>query len=459
VGIVLRIRAVSFKGRPIGRELTAQFGESGGTIGRGETSTLVLPDPERFISRTHLSVSFQAGGFVITDNGTKNPAILNGRPLGLGGQARLADGDQITVGDYALEVALAARAPSGPVPVISRSADPVGWPQTEVPARRVPAALPPDPLEGLRGQEPSIDQLFDLKGSAAADLLRPAVPPDRPRAEEGTSGSMSPLEILRAAVTPVPQVGPDYVPEIFTPYAPPAAAPDPALAPASAVPAAPAAPVGMRIQPTGELPASPMGEALLRAFLQGAGIPQVPLKGLTPEMMEAIGKLLREAVQGTLDLLRVRALAKSEMRTDVTQIMPMDNNPLKFSPTVEMALTHLLTLPMPGFMPPLPAMREAYDDLRAHQFGVLAGMRTALDEVLARFAPDEMERRLSDPGVLRSLLPMNRNAKLWDLFVERYEHVAGEARDDFYVAFGRAFTRAYEAQVKKLRTESRPSSA
>jgi len=54
---------------------------------------------------------------------------------------------------------------------------------------------------------------------------------------------------------------------------------------------------------------------------------------------------------------------------------------------------------------------------------------------------------------------MNRNAKLWDLFVERYEHVAGEARDDFYVAFGRAFTRAYEAQVKKLRTESRPSSA
>lgn len=50
VGIVLLIRVVSFRERPVGRELAARFGEAGGTIGRGETSTLVLPDPER-ISR------------------------------------------------------------------------------------------------------------------------------------------------------------------------------------------------------------------------------------------------------------------------------------------------------------------------------------------------------------------------------------------------------------------------
>jgi len=48
--------------------------------------------------------------------------------------------------------------------------------------------------------------------------------------------------------------------------------------------------------------------------------------------MEAIGQLLREAVQGTLDLLRARGLTKSEMRADVTMIMAQDNNPLKFSP-------------------------------------------------------------------------------------------------------------------------------
>ncbi len=130
-------------------------------------------------------------------------------------------------------------------------------------------------------------------------------------------------------------------------------------------------------------------------------------------------------------------------------IMPLDNNPLKFSPTVEAALIHLLAPSMPGFMPPLRAMKSAYDDLRAHQVGFLAGMRAALDEVLARFAPDELEKRLSDPAVLDSVLPMNRKAKLWDLFVERYGDVAGEAREDFNTAFGKAFRRAYDAQVKQ----------
>src|SRR5436309_12268015 len=116
---MLTIRAVSFKGQPIGREVTARFGEAGGTIGRGETNTLVLADPERFISRTHATISFQAGGFIITDNGTKNPVTLNGRPLGPGSQARLGDGDEIKLGDYTLEVTLALRgAPQAPPPEV-----------------------------------------------------------------------------------------------------------------------------------------------------------------------------------------------------------------------------------------------------------------------------------------------------------------------------------------------------
>ena len=200
-------------------------------------------------------------------------------------------------------------------------------------------------------------------------------------------------------------------------------------------------------------PAGPQEQALLRAFLQGAGLSSIQSKSLTPEAMEAIGKLLREAVQGTLDLLRARGLTKSEMRADVTMIMAQDNNPLKFSPTVEAALTHLLSSQVHGFMPPLRAMKDAYDDLRAHQLGFLAGMRAALEEVLARFAPQELAKRLTDQSMLDDLLPMNRKAKLWDLFLERHAAISGEAREDFNAAFGKAFRRAYEAQVKQLRGE------
>ena len=50
---------------------------------------------------------------------------------------------------------------------------------------------------------------------------------------------------------------------------------------------------------------------------------------------------------------------------------------------------------------------------------------------------------------------MNRKARLWDLFMERYEDLAGDAREDFNAAFGKAFLRAYEAQVKQLRADAR----
>ncbi len=488
---MLTIRAVSFKGRPLDRELAARFEEAGGTIGRGETNTLVLSDPERFISRTHATISFQAGGYVITDTGTKNPVVVNGRPLGSGSQARLGDGDKVKVGDYILEVAVTApTAPqaasssvgAGPSPFdpfadlllpAERSApraDPMIPPHVPpVVPTRSPGATPhipefpaDDPLVGIRGREPSIDELFGLKPSSAPDLLAPQSPFGKPTlgSSPASGGVVDPLDMFASTVKPIPPPPsvPDQGHELFTPYVPPQAKPEPVLkpmaqaAPPAPQPSAPPAPVRPPTQPVSMAPPGSQEQMLLRAFLQGAGIAGIQsAKSLTPDTMEAIGKLLREAVQGTLDLLRARGLTKSEMRADVTMIMAQDNNPLKFSPTVEAALTHLLTPQMHGFMPPLRAMKDAYDDLRAHQLGLLAGMRAALEEVFARFAPQELAKRLSDQSMLDDLLPMNRKAKLWDLFLERYAAISGEAREDFNAAFGKAFRRAYEAQVKQLR--------
>ena len=515
---MLVIRVVSFKGQPVGDNLVARFGEAGGTIGRGRNSTLVLPDPEMFISRTQAIISFQAGGYIITDNGTKNAVILNGQQLGAGTQSRLTDGSQLQVGGYVLQVSLTAASPA--VPRVDLPAGPSAWPTQPLgqpkddplalfkaspahepdpfadlapPKPPSPAPLAPrpeqDPLAGLQAREPRIDDLLKAPGLAAPSGQGPRG--NWPIGQhDAASGVVDPLDVMLGIVRPTPKpTVSDLGSEMATPYAPPAARVDPAFgavadapiapppvppgpavpAPAAPVPAPPPAPIPSPFAPPAAMPAAPpdpiFGQppaavdsgaaseaALLRALLQGAGIPgSSHLKSLTPETMEAIGQLLREAVQGTLDLLRARGLVKSEMRTDVTMIMGAENNPLKFSPSVEAALAHLLAPGVPGFMPPVRAMKDAYEDLRAHQLGVLAGMRAALDDVLARFTPAELQKRLSDPSVLDTLLPMNRKGKLWDLFVERYEDVAGEARDNFNAAFGKAFLRAYEAQVRELR--------
>jgi FHA domain-containing protein len=508
---MLTIRAVSFKGRPLDRELSARFEEAGGTIGRGEINTLVLADPERFISRTHATISFQAGGYLITDTGTKNPVVVNGRPLGSGSQARLGDGDQIKVGDYLLQVTLSASsaplaaspsaAPAAPSP-FDPFADLLAPPDRSAP-RAAPVIPPPatpsrqpastplipeyaDPLAGIRSPEPSIDDLIGPKSSAPAELLPADFLSEKPAApSKGGGGTLDDLLDLFPRKPTQPPSAPDHGHEIFTPYTPPAARPEAAVKPeppavkpsappllpqpgASAkpsvpatpsvpptTPSAPATPVAPPpTQPVSVAPSGALEQQLLRAFLQGAGIPAIQAKNLTPDTMEAIGKLLREAVQGTLDLLRARGLTKSEMRADMTMIMAQDNNPLKFSPSVEAALGHLLaSQQVHGFMPPLRAMKDAYDDLRAHQLGFLAGMRAALEEVLARFAPQELSKRLTDQSMLDDFLPMNRKAKLWDAFLERHAAISGEAREDFNAAFGKAFRRAYDAQVRQLRGE------
>ena len=226
-------------------------------------------------------------------------------------------------------------------------------------------------------------------------------------------------------------------PKGVVPQAPPAQAPPPV---ARAMPAASGANAG---------------EAeLLAALLRGlASTHQMPTT-LTPALMERIGTLLRSSTEGTLQLLLARAEVKKGVHAEVTMIAANANNPLKFSPTVEVALAHLLGPGMRGFMGAEEAMRDAYDDLRAHEFGVMVGMRAALAHVLARFTPDELEKKIAARSALDSLFAANRKAKLWDQFVALYGAIASEAEDDFHSLFGKAFVKAYEEQMARLKAGS-----
>lgn len=209
--------------------------------------------------------------------------------------------------------------------------------------------------------------------------------------------------------------------------------------------------------------AAPSSDAefeLLKGLLLGLGFAELPRgpmssaqppRTLTPELMRRIGEILRVATDGTIDLLQARAVLKREMKTEVTVITTADNNPLKFSPDGQAALAHLLSAkPVRGFMDPVPAMRDAYDDLLAHQVGFVAGMRAAMQGLIARFDPDQLEARLTRKSVLDTMLPMARRARLWELFNEMFADISREAEDDFERLFGREFVRAYEEQIARL---------
>jgi FHA domain-containing protein/type VI secretion system protein len=155
-----------------------------------------------------------------------------------------------------------------------------------------------------------------------------------------------------------------------------------------------------------------------------------------------------------------RALTKRESHIDMTMIAPRANNPLKFFPDPDSALTQMLSAQIPGYLPPLPAIAGAFDDLKAHELAVIAGMRAALAAVVQRFDPARIEQRLSEPGRLDKLMPAGRKARMWDRLVELYGELARDADEDLQRLFGEKFSGAYEQQVERLRgASSTPNTA
>ena len=177
---------------------------------------------------------------------------------------------------------------------------------------------------------------------------------------------------------------------------------------------------------------------------------------LTPQLMNAIGQLMRESMQGTLDLLKLRAQMRQEIRAKRTMIAPRENNPLKFSPNVEVALMHLLAPKgqEQGFMLPLPAIKNVYNDLCSHQIGFMTGIRAAFSGIIERFDPVHLEKKVKQKSMVDTVFSATFKAKLWDLYTERYEDISQQTEEDFRAIFDREFVKAYEAQLAKLENGS-----
>ncbi|MBV8095610.1 MAG: type VI secretion system-associated FHA domain protein TagH, partial [Acetobacteraceae bacterium] len=86
-------------------------------IGRGPENDWVLPDPAKTVSKHHCTVSYQGGGWELTDQST-NGSYLNrdARPVGRDRSRLLSDGDRLRFGPYEIEIHIAPDAATAPAP-------------------------------------------------------------------------------------------------------------------------------------------------------------------------------------------------------------------------------------------------------------------------------------------------------------------------------------------------------
>lgn len=420
-------------------------------IGRSSDNDWVLPDPERLVSSQHCVIQYKDGRYYLTDNSTNGVELVKaGIRMRRGNSEPLQDGELIRIGDYEIQARIDFNVQAvDSQPFAGDSPNSFEALMGAVVSTPTPLATPmPAPVIAPQFQgASSMDTLPDL-----FDFLSPtAVPPptvaDHVPSEQHDFRPPTPVAVP-APVAETPAVSGSVIPEDWDLFGD-------APAPVTSAPPPPPAPV---IQPPPVVePPLPVADTqqqpdLLQAFLRGAGLDQLRLdKAQAEAQMESIGRSYRLMVEGLIDVLRARASLKGEFRMQQTMIQPAENNPLKFAPNADEALLLLLRHGNQAFMAPDLAVRDSFNDLRAHQLAVMAGVEAAIKHLLGRFEPAQLEERMGKPGGLSSLFNGSRQAQYWQQFTELYSNISREAQEDFQDLFGREFSRAYEEHSARQR--------
>jgi predicted component of type VI protein secretion system len=103
--MTLVLQGIALDDQPISQPLVGRFDERGGTLGRSDTVTFTLPDPERTISRLQAQVLHGDDGYWLENVSAANPILHNDRPLSSGMRVLLREGDELTIGAYTLRAA------------------------------------------------------------------------------------------------------------------------------------------------------------------------------------------------------------------------------------------------------------------------------------------------------------------------------------------------------------------
>jgi len=447
--VSLTLAVVSHHGRAPAAPLSARFDASGGSIGREDGNRLILADEDRVISRIHGEIHYDNGRFIYADRSSNGTELCGQNRRLLKESVYLYDGDRLQIGDYELEARLEPGTVEFDDPPLSAPGYAYDRPESDagVPITDVVTADSGEPALGQGFQMPGDSQAAPSAGDANwlvwedghAGLPFAAGPPD---------AEADGWALPETRIKPEPACA-------ETPTPPPADALAPGVqadAPAHAMPEPepePDPPAAARQRPTPRpTPAAKTegGANLFHCFLQGAGL-DLPIAMSAEEQADAMchmGSVFRHMVDGMMTALQARAQEKYAIRADVTRIKREQNNPLKFSPKVEGAVSAMLCRQHKemGYLDPVEAIEEGFKDIRNHELAMRAAMQAAVAQILRTFDPGPFEQSLDGMAVFQF-----KKAKCWEAYCAAYPKLASAAMEGL---FGHVFVQAYEEQVRKL---------
>jgi type VI secretion system protein len=478
--MALKLRIISDHYKALGKRSSRLFGVTGGRIGRAQDNDWILPDPDRYVSSHHCKVEFRAGQWILEDTST-NGVFINGAdtPASVEGAYTLQDGDRLRLGDYEVLVSIDERNDfaadaSGQIPapprVRNKSAVRTAPRATDndlgeeldltdliSDSAIAPAPILPPPRRASTSSSLDLESALaldsdDLKAMSASPVPAAPAPAKQPRNAFASllesSGENRTVAHPRKAEAPPkvvedPRKSDDWQMQT-RPY-------DRKSLQALTSPAALARPDKPEPESVSKRAANGSGAetpAGVEALCRGAGIDPASLPADTAnQLLTLAGQMLRETVLGLMDSLKARSDLKSRLRLNQTTIQPGENNPLKFSASVDEAVLKLLDPHSMRYLGPIEAIRDSFADIRAHQTALASAIQAAIDEVMNRIEPGELQERF-DRGLKRGpLLGATNKMKYWDLYTEFYQVLNQRSEQGLPTLFAEELARTYAEKV------------
>jgi type VI secretion system protein len=490
----LTLTVTSYKGAPPSKPASISIEHESISIGRQQGNSLVLNDPESVVSGKHAEIEYRNDGYYITDTSTNNTLIdqsdkqvSKSQTLRDGQSAKLNNNDLLTLGDYGIQVSITSQHNHAAADDLSYgdgyensesllkndnkldsgSDDPFAVIVTATEENEdllnqeaqnysaisdfsfLDSICDSDQMSADKGlPNPDATDLFADIESAQEDkdnLSHANAPAHKATDEFSFLESIEKSDQLRADNN-IPNTD---TKDSFAEIEPAIEDKKKSLKKHNTATTPPQKPA----QQPPSISNTEVDPEHIMNFLKGAGIASSSITStINADTFYLIGQLLSRSLQGAIQVLWARSKIKSELGLEVTIVQGRRNNPLKFSPSAQESLVKMLDPQGEAYMPANEAIDEAFSDIGAHEMAVMAGMRSALNDVLKRFNPEYLEQRLQKKSPISVKIPIHKQAMLWDLFQDLYDEIEKEAQDDFGRLFGRAFAEAYDDHLRKIET-------
>ena len=405
------------------------------TFGRSLSNDWHLPDPEKVISGKHLKIFKEADNFYLYDTST-NGVFVNRSVEALGDKKhKLCTNDLLSIGDYEIQVEVIGEqlsSTNGNDVETSVTSDysqshcePVGFfaqdLNTQTPpvinndlndAYTPPILIPEEWDYSLKSEDASVD--FEKEPKTPSGIKPVIQVKDETVVKSNSEKIESSTTITEKSQT------------FQVPHSIPT------------------------IKPSFELQAS-HAQNEMDFFLKGLGLSSnLNVETLSKELCFELGQSMNLMFMGLIKLLRNRSSFKTEFKINQTTFQQQENNPLKFSATIDDVFQNLYLNGRTSFLSSDRAIKEIFNDVEKHDKAFSAGTYGALQGILSQLDPVRIKENDYQSHYLDKFLPQNKNARSWGMFTQLHDDLKSEISAQGSSALTDDFVKAYDQTIKSL---------